>query len=1162
MHRVVKRTRLSNKWAGLVVSVLFVLALLLAIVLPPGSKAVQEQGSTIGSEKRQRPEFVPGEALVRYRSERIAQRQGKQTVMSSEGRALAIQIDSFDGADLVPGLRIAHVSPDETLAAIEALKNQPDVLYAEPNYILHADLTPNDPRFLSNELYGLNKIGASSAWNNTTGSNAVVVGVIDEGIDRVHPDLQANIWTNPAEVANGLDDDGNGFVDDINGYNFASNSGTIPGENHATHVAGTIGAVGNNGVGVVGVNWQVRLMSLRFLGGTSGSTSNAIRASNYARQMLELWNSSGGTKGANVRVLNNSYGGGSYSLSFQDAINGLNLSGILFVAAAGNFPDDPQADNDIVGHYPASYDAPNVISVASTDSGDALSSFSHFGQKSVHIGAPGTGILSTTANNTYSVFNGTSMASPHVAGAAALLLAANPNLTVKQLRSLLLFNGDPVAALTTKTMTGRRLSVANSMQALVGNDVTPPGTPANLHINSQTGRSLNVGWIASGDDGAAGQASLYELTFTDGMTGAVISLKKIIPAASGVGQAVDVKLPYRHTTGVLRLLELDNSGNEGVPATTNVSVSLLEGDPYLTSTGAAAALSIGGTAQNLKGDDKLKLNVALPFTFPFFGENLTSVNISTNGNLFFSTPPTRSNGDADDVPSSALGLARYKMISGLWDDLRTDRAGSDDVYIVTPDASRIIFRWQAVTFGDGTAATEFPVNFEIELRSNGTVLTRYGANQASPVNTHLLPIVGISAGEPDPYVIESHSSEQSFKTLTNAPEVTFLPRALATASSVQFSATQFDVSESASPLVATVSVTRSGDTSTPVSVAYATSDGSATQKGDYIFAVGRLTFASGETTKSFPVLIVNDAFQENPESFSVTLGDPVGTVIGARSVATVAIADNDSSNGPNPLDNADAIFFVRQHYLDFLNREPDGPGLAFWANQITQCGNDQACIEDRRINVSAAFFLSIEFQETGYLVYKMYKAAYGNIPNAPVPITYSEFLPDSQQIALGVQVGIGNWQAILEANKVAFSNDFVNRVRFSSMYAATLTPAQFVDALIAHAGFTPTAGERQAFINEFGTAPTSANTQARARVVRLVAENGTLHEQEKNRAFVLAEYFGYLRRNPYDPPELTLDFQGYNFWLGKLNQFNGNYVAAQMVQSFLVSGEYRQRFGP
>jgi hypothetical protein len=259
----------------------------------------------------------------------------------------------------------------------------------------------------------------------------------------------------------------------------------------------------------------------------------------------------------------------------------------------------------------------------------------------------------------------------------------------------------------------------------------------------------------------------------------------------------------------------------------------------------------------------------------------------------------------------------------------------------------------------------------------------------------------------------------------------------------------------------------------------------------------------------------------------------------------------------------DPSFFVRQHYQDFLNRTPDPSGLDFWTHQITDCGADQACSEVKRINVSAAFFISIEFQETGYLVYRIYKVAYGNLPGgAPVPVRFNELVPDTQQIGLGVVVGKAGWEQVLENNKQAFALDFVTRSRFTSAYPTTLTPAEFVDMLFANAGVTPTATERTAAINEFGGAGNTADTAARARALRRVAENSTFTQQEFNRAFVLMQYFGYLRRNPYDPPEATLDYSGYNFWLNKLNQFGGNYIAAEMVKAFITSGEYRGRFGP
>ena len=251
----------------------------------------------------------------------------------------------------------------------------------------------------------------------------------------------------------------------------------------------------------------------------------------------------------------------------------------------------------------------------------------------------------------------------------------------------------------------------------------------------------------------------------------------------------------------------------------------------------------------------------------------------------------------------------------------------------------------------------------------------------------------------------------------------------------------------------------------------------------------------------------------------------------------------------NPSD--DPQFFVQQHYDDFLSRDPDPDGLAFWTNQILSCGSDAQCIDTKRQNVSAAYFLSIEFQETGYLVYRFYNAALNRANSLP---RFIEFMRDTQRVADGVIVNSTGWQQLLEQNKQAFAQDFVTRPEFTTLYPDSMSPAQFVDALYQHAGITPTAAERQAALDEFNTP-----AGARGRVMRRVAENQTLFTREFNRAFVLMQYFGYLRRNPDDPPDNNVN--GYNFWLGKLNQFGGNYQAAEMVKAFIVSSEYRQRFG-
>jgi Tol biopolymer transport system component len=260
-----------------------------------------------------------------------------------------------------------------------------------------------------------------------------------------------------------------------------------------------------------------------------------------------------------------------------------------------------------------------------------------------------------------------------------------------------------------------------------------------------------------------------------------------------------------------------------------------------------------------------------------------------------------------------------------------------------------------------------------------------------------------------------------------------------------------------------------------------------------------------------------------------------------------------SSACTNPIDCAD--FFVRQHYRDFLGRESDQAGLDFWTNEITSCGGDQACIEIKRINDSGSFFHSIEFQETGYLVYRMYKAAYGDLPNSPVPIKLDEFLPDTQRIGQGVIVRQAGWAQVLENNKRNFALEFVQRARFTSAFSPTTSAAEFVDKLIQNSSNPLSPTERNLLVIDL-----ASGARSRADVLRAVAENRNLAQTEFNRAFVLMQYFGYLRRNPNDAPDGN--FVGYNFWLDKLNRFNGDFTGAEMVKAFITSTEYRQRFGP
>ncbi len=1131
--------------------------LVLAVSFPARSDAQRQAAQATTPHKRVRQQmFVPGEVLVRYRSEPMARSKGASMRMTAhDGTLVSADLKRTPGSDLLPGLRLARVAPEDTLRAVAAFRQQPDVLDAEPNYILKADVTSNDPN--ANQQYALNLMGAPQAWDTRTGSTGpdrIVIGVIDQGIDFNHPDLAANIWINPAEVAgNGADDDGNGFIDDVRGFNFVDNNGTIfsgsVNEDHATHVAGIAGAVGNNGIGIAGVNWSVGLMSLKFLDQNGfGDTSDAIDACQYARMMRNLWESSGHTKGANVRVLNGSFGGALFSEQFLDAINQLNGTGILFVSSAGNIDNGTLIpNNDLVPHFPSNFDAPNIISVAATNSTDQVAGFSHFGATSVDIGAPGESILSTTPLNSFSVFNGTSMAAPQVSGAAALLWGQNQNLTVQQVKNLLMANGPVVTGFADKILSGRRLHVGNSMQGLISGDVVPPGTVGSFHINSQNGRALNIGWTASGDDGADGNASLYRIDFTDGGTGQVTTLKGVIPRNSAALQSVDVRIPFTHTSGTLTLREFDNAGNEGTPVSLPVGVPLSAGDPYTIAVGSSAALTAGGSRINLDGDDRYA-DFILPFSFPFFGSNFTELTISTNGALYFSEPPVRIGlppgflDNADDPPGSPRALGGFKMIAGLWEDidLSTSERADAGVYI-TQSAGQIIFRWQGVpcNFNGIECTGGAPINFEVELNSNGVIRSRYGSG-----NSNLIPTVGIGGGEQNGYAVASHTSldEQTPKSLTNAGQVTYSPRAQSV-SSIQLASAAVNVNENAGLI--TISVTRTGDLAGFATVNYSTSDtagltncqvvnGKASERCDYETAVGTLRFSTGEATKNIEVPIVNDALVEGNETLTVTLSGASGAGL-STSTSTVTINDNDTvPASQNPFD--DIPFFVTQQYLDFLGRMPDSVGFANWVATLNGCPNGGFGENDNpscdRVHVSAGFFLSAEFQGRGYFAYRFYEVALDRRP------TYAEFVPD-MAIVGGPQ---SPESEVL--SKAAYTEAWTQRPEFKARYDS-MTNVQYVLALQANA---------EVGLPNGGTLITALDNgqMTRGEVLRSIVETSAVADKFFNRAFVSMQYFGYLRRDP--------DTIGFQNWLDTLNADPSNF--RHMIFGFLYSTEYRQRFGP
>ncbi|MBC6606157.1 S8 family serine peptidase [Hymenobacter sp. BT188] len=418
-------------------------------------------------------DYVANELLVKFKAGVSEEAKANALARISGKVSEKILTKAMERAGEKEGLMVVH-TPLQALEAMSKMKGGPEIEYAEPNYIYQHTATSNDTYYTNNSLWGMygdatspaNQFGsqAGEAWAaNHTGSNTVYVGIIDEGFQNTHPELDANEWDNPYDPVDGVDNDKNGYIDDTDGWDFDSNDNTIYDggtrgslDDHGTHVAGTIGAE-RNGTGVVGVNWSVTMISGKFLGRRGGTTANAIKAVDYFTDLKTR-------HGLNIVATNNSWGGGGSSSALLDAIKRANAANILFIAAAGNGGSDGVGDNnDAVASFPSNYDVPNVIAVAAITSTGAKSSFSNYGATTVDLGAPGSGINSTTAFNTYSSYSGTSMATPHVTGAAALYAAAKPGSSAAQIKNALLSSAVPTTSLAGRTVTGGRLDANGAL---------------------------------------------------------------------------------------------------------------------------------------------------------------------------------------------------------------------------------------------------------------------------------------------------------------------------------------------------------------------------------------------------------------------------------------------------------------------------------------------------------------------------------------------------------------------------------------------------------------------------------------------------------------------------------------------------------------------------
>lgn len=436
-------------------------------LLPAGVWAQGRPAEVLAGLHAGRP-HVPQQLLVQFVP--TASAAHKSAALAAVGARL--QQDLWLHADRADGLGDLHLVRLATgvplAAAMQALQRQPGVSFAEPNWVYQRQgFVANDPYANNGALWGM--VGAygsqaSAAWasgnggvGNVCAATPVVVGVIDEGIMVQHSDLAANAWVNGYDSANRRDDDKNGYADDINGWDFAANNKSVydgTGDDHGTHVAGTIGAQGGNGAGVAGMCWSIKMISAKFLGSNGGTTANAVKAINYLVDLKKR-------QGLNLVATNNSWGGGGYSSALAGAIENANSANILFIVAAGN----SGLDIDATPSYPASYTNANLIAVAAIDINGNLASWSNYGAKSVHLAAPGVGIWSTLpgSGNTFSYgsYSGTSMATPHVTGAAALYAASHPGATAAQIKAAILTSAQatPTTSVASKVSTGGRLNV-------------------------------------------------------------------------------------------------------------------------------------------------------------------------------------------------------------------------------------------------------------------------------------------------------------------------------------------------------------------------------------------------------------------------------------------------------------------------------------------------------------------------------------------------------------------------------------------------------------------------------------------------------------------------------------------------------------------------------
>ncbi len=835
--------------------------------------------------------------------------------------------------DLGGGMSVADALP--------ALLANPLIAYAEPDYTLRIARTPNDSQFASQ--WSLNNSGqtggtadadidAPEAWDLTTGISSTIVAVIDTGVDFNHPDLAANMWVNPGEIpGDGVDNDANGFVDDVHGYDFINEDGSpLDDQGHGTHVAGTIGAVADNGVGVAGINWNVQIMALKFLGADgSGSTSDAIRALNYAVQM-------------GAQVSNNSYGDTTFSQAFRDALENARQADHIFVAAAGN----SSSNNDAAPFYPANYDVANVISVAASDHNDRLASFSNYGRQTVDLAAPGVNILSTTPNNTYTSNSGTSMASPHVAGVVSLVAGLHPTWNYQAIIDQVLNSVDFVPGLEQFTATGGRLNAARAVGVpdLAGPRIIatdPPGATAgpiaslrvtfNEPLNPETFTTADVvsftgpgGSIAvTGISAVAGSPNRkFEITFASqivkGDYEMVLGPSILDTAGNAMNQdndATNGEVPDDRFTARLVIGDVHVATAQDVPVTLvpfTTSRSYIAFDQNLSIADLDVQVDISIPDAGLltltlvsPGGTRIPLSGVMGFLGPNFEDTIFDDEAATP---IESGSPPFSGSYQPNSPLSVLdgtsSLGTWTLeVGDNWFDFGTLNAWSLSIIAHPP---RVTISDVALSEGDsGTSEAVFTISLSNVVSdpvtvdfatANGTAtagsdyVARSGTLTFAPgeqTKTVSVTVLGDSTDEP---------TEDFFLDLANVSNATLTdPRGMATIYNDEARLSINDVGlveGNSGTATANFVVSLATASNQTVSVSYATANVTANSGSDYTSTSGTLTFLPGETSKSIAVTVNGDVQNELAETWVVNLTNQVHAVLSdSQGVGTITNDD-------------------------------------------------------------------------------------------------------------------------------------------------------------------------------------------------------------------------------------------------------------------------------